>query len=219
MSALTKKSVLSVCLLVLILAWAGVVQAAPVSPLTYDMYNGSSGTYHYWDKFYTGTGSTTTDGAWLSGGRGDLTDGFIATQSWYLVENSQGTGPYVGWQINPTITFHFAGTVQIDTVHLYVDDADGYGGVNLPGSVRIQMGSYDNTFTISELSGSAPKDLVFSSLGLSGNTLTLTLYRKNQWVFASEVTFDGVSVVPVPASLLLVTTGLLRLALGRQRRV
>src|SRR5438067_2130557 len=72
-----------------------------LTPISYDMPNGfgraSGGMYNYWDKQYTGTGSTMTDGALLTGGLGDLTDGVIAGGHWYDVENIQGTGPYVGW--------------------------------------------------------------------------------------------------------------------------
>lgn len=194
------------------------------------MYNGNGeasdpGAYNYWDREYDGIGSVsglgpkTSDHEYLSGGTGNLTDGVIPSSSFHLVENIEGTGPYVGWlNYNPVITFHFTSLTTIDTVNVFVDDSDGYGGVNLPSQVDITMGGITRTFVIPELDGAEPKTLTFSSLGLHGHDLKLLLTANNYWVFASEVTFDGVSAVPVPASLLLVATGLLGLALGRQRR-
>ena len=78
-------------------AMAGPVKAAFVSPVTYDMRNGDTGSYNYWDKNYTGSGSTTTDSALLTGGLGDLTDGIVTTLNWYAAEPpTGGDGPYVG---------------------------------------------------------------------------------------------------------------------------
>ena len=68
---------------------------------SYAMPNGNGqavgGSFNYWDLNYTGTGSTTTDGAALSGGVGDLTDGYVEAQSWNNIESGSGSGPYVGW--------------------------------------------------------------------------------------------------------------------------
>jgi len=76
-------------------------QAAQLAVSTYSTPNGDGqahgGSYNYWDGTYTGSGSTTTDGAALSGGTGALTDGVISTQPWYNVSNVAGTGQYVGW--------------------------------------------------------------------------------------------------------------------------
>jgi hypothetical protein len=100
-------------------------QAAQITPVGYDTPNGDGqahgGAYNYWDANYTGAGAKTTDGlsgGTLSGGAGKLTDGVIATQPWYQVSNNAGTGQYVGWLQSPTITFHFAGAVDIDAVKL-----------------------------------------------------------------------------------------------------
>ena len=38
----------------------------------------------------------------LAAAWGDLTDGIIASSNWFNVENTAGTGPYVGW-LNMTI--------------------------------------------------------------------------------------------------------------------
>ena len=74
--------------------------AGNVVPTSYDMLNGQTGSFTYWDDSYNGTGSPTTSGDLLTGGLGDLTDGVIATENWFSTP-----GPYVGWDsITPTIT-------------------------------------------------------------------------------------------------------------------
>src|SRR5215471_20513042 len=102
------------CVVLLAILWATQVFAIILTPLSYDMLNGngqaSGGAYNYWDKFYTGAGNTMQDNAFLSGGLGDLTDGIVTNEHWFNVENSAGTGPYVGWLfLNPTVVFHFSG--------------------------------------------------------------------------------------------------------------
>ena len=63
----------------------GAVASVQIFATSYEMPNGggdaSGGTYNYWDGSYSGSGSTTTDAAALSGGLGDLTDGIIATET------------------------------------------------------------------------------------------------------------------------------------------
>jgi hypothetical protein len=49
-------------------------------PASYDMLNGESGSYTYYDDTYDGDGDTGTPLAPLSNGLGDLTDGVIATE-------------------------------------------------------------------------------------------------------------------------------------------
>ena len=83
----------------------------------------------------------TTDGAPLSGGLGDLTDGVIATDNWVVTEPPAGNGPYVGWTIDPVITFNFAPGTTVNAMTIYVDDANGNGGVSTPGGVRINGGA------------------------------------------------------------------------------
>ena len=94
-----------VAILGLFLAFAATAEASFVTPTSYDMPNGYTGSYEYWDESYTGSGNTAADGDPLSGGLGDLTDGVVASDNWYVVEAPLGPGPYVGWTIDPTISF------------------------------------------------------------------------------------------------------------------
>lgn len=198
----------------------GVAMASPILPTSYDMPNGdgviSGGSFNYWDLNYTGTGNTSLDNDPLSGGLGDLTDGVIASGNWSAVENVEGTGPYVGWRAglngNPQITFHFDPGSTIETVTVYVDDANGDGGVDLPDSVIIN----GVTFDIDQfLAGAEPKSFTFSNLGFVGDTMTIDLIASSEWVFASEITFDS---QPVPEPMTLAVLGAGAVALVRKRK-
>lgn len=203
------------------LASASAAAQTVVAPTAYDMPNGygraNNGSFNYWDLAYTGSGSTTTDFAPLSGGLGDLTDGVIATERWDLVENLEGTGPYVGWSaIDPVITFHFAQAHAFSQVTIWHDDADGYGNVATPMAFTVTVGSQSQRFTITDPAGDAPfaSTLVLGA-GFVGSSLQLQVHRSDTATMLSEV---QISAVPEPASAVLLAAGAgLLLALRRRR--
>ena len=172
--------------------------AGTLTPISYDMLNGETGWYTYHDDSYSGLGNKTTNLASLTGGLGDLTDGVIATSNWDVTPNL-----YVGWlTINPTITFHFANDVQINSLTLY---SDSYSTVSKPSSVAISMGgSSFNSGFLTDSSG--PGSYTFSGLDFTGKDLSLTLNHRyalgGNWVMASEVTFNGTAAVPEPLTIL-----------------
>lgn len=180
--------------------------ASQIGVTTYDMPNGDgqahSGTWNYWDANYTGSGATTTDGlsgSVLSGGTGKLVDGLISTQPWYAVSNSAGTGDYVGWNAPnvATITFHFANTVTLDEIKLYVDNSH-VGGVYAPDAVIVAGTSYDNP---AWALASPPQLIDLTGLNVHGDSVTVTLHsfdsQPGHWVFLSEAQFFG-TTSPVP---------------------
>jgi len=193
---------------------AGSALAAVPTPDSYSMPNGNSGAYNYWDETYNGSGCVTCDGAPLSGGRGDLTDGIIASSNWNVAEAPAGNGPYVGWTIDPTITFHWSTTVNIASVTFYLDDADGNGGVSAPKSVTVNGVVYN----VADPIGSAPFSFVASGVNFSGTDLVVSLQRNNGWVFASEVSFDGTPAVPEPQTWALMIAGMGLVAGAARRR-
>jgi len=198
-----------------ILLFSSMAQAAIVSPTSYDLLNGNSGSFNYWDDSYTGSGNNQVNGASLTGGLGDLTDGVIATQNWNLVEGPSGPqGPYVGWvNINPTVNFHFDSVVSIDTITVYADDSNGYGGVAAPLSITIN----GTNFSVADPASADPLVLTFDNLNLNTADVDITFYRRSSWVFVSEVTFENASAVPVPAAAWLFGSGLLGL-IGMSRK-
>lgn len=197
---------------------AGAVSAASVTPLSYDMRNGDTGSYNYWDDSYDGSGNKTQDYSLLSGGTGDLTDGYIETQNWNVVEPPVGpNGPYVGWnRSSVSITFNFDSAYDFNSATFYFDDAAGGGGVRQPGRVNINTTDY----TVPTNPGPAPFAFSADLTGLTTDTLDVTIYGTGQWIFLSEVEFDaGVDAnVPLPASALLLAAGIGGLGLARARR-
>lgn len=202
------------------LAFAVPASAARIAPTSYDIPNGSGtasgGSYNYWDAGYGGSGNKTTDGAPLTGGLGDLTDGVVTTQNWNAVENVTGTGPYVGWNANVTpdltLTFNFGAAVDIDTVRIHVDESQ-VGGVNLPTTLALSWesgGTQTLNFNIEDDTADvAPSWLEIGGLGITGvNSLKISLGYGDLWVFADEVEFYDAAPIPEPGSVALMLAGL-----------
>lgn len=216
-------------LLACLCAAAPLVTAATLSPTSYDLSNGNGvstgGQFNYWDKSYTGSGNTALDNAPLTGGLGDLTNGVVASDNWFNVESAAGTGPYVGWNRtnlpNASVLFHFAGTVDIDTISIHADDSAGAGGVSLPTAVSFEWlgGSLQRAVTDPAPSSSAPSWLVFGNLGITGaSSVRVSFSYGNEWVFVDEVKFAG--AVPEPAAWAQLAAGLLLIGgvAARKRR-
>lgn len=201
--------------------------AVSIVPTTYSTPNGdgqaSGGTYNYWDGIYTGTGSTTTDGAALSGGLGKLTDGISSTSRWDAVSNAAGTGDYVGWLSsttpNPTLTFNFAGSPTINSIAIQMDNS-GFGGVLAPAQIFID--GVASAFTVP--SAGTVGTVLFNGLNLTGPTHTIQFFQQpGSWTFISEIGFSSSGEVagaaPEPASwaMMIVGFGLAGTSLRRRR--
>ncbi len=207
------------------LALSAPVAAATVTATSYSMPNGdgtaSKGSYDYWDDAYTGSGSKTVDGAALTGGVGDLTDGVVATDFWYNTEASPGGGPYVGWYepatLDPTVTFNFSGSPTINGIRIHVDNS-GVGGVFTPASILV-----DGVSQV--FSGPSPGSIGWinlSGLNLTGGSHTVQFFQAPAtWTFVSEIKFDGKGGVPEPATwaMMIAGFGLAGTALRRRRAI
>jgi hypothetical protein len=183
------------------------------------MYNGGEGALTYWDSTYVPcNGACTTTSAWLSGGTGLLTDGFSPPLDWDQYGNNP---PWVGWytgyahEANPTITFYFGSTVTVQSVTVWVANTRPNSDVDLPASVSVG----GNNFTIArDPNNLAPRGYTFSGLDLTGNSVDVQFFQASPapWLMVGEVSFDGASGVPEPATWALMAGGL-ALALLRRR--
>jgi hypothetical protein len=204
---------------------AAASQAQALAPTHYDMPNGygmaSGGSFNYWDASYNGTGAATTDYAPLSGGRGDLTDGVIATEGWWLVENVEGTGPYVGWNREEAwvIDFHFGERSRFDSVTLWHDDADGFGDILPPAAVTVVVDGRSQRFELVDQPGSAPyASTLLLGEGWVGQSVQLRIERLSNGLMLSEVGFEGVAApVPEPSAWALMALGLGAIGLRRRQ--
>jgi hypothetical protein len=152
------------------------------------MLNGETGSYTYFDDLYDGDGDPTQALSPLSGGVGELIDGVIATENW-----NSTPGPYVGWvTVDPTITCHFEEWISLDTLVLHVDDS-GYGGVHPPDDVTVVMGGTTRVFPITDPPGTDPFAIELGDLGMSGDTLEVTLadHSTSDYMMLSELEFYG----------------------------
>lgn len=196
--------------------------ATQIFATSYDTPNGDgqahSGSFNYWDLAYSGAGATNVDGAALTGGLGDLTDGVVASDFWFNTENAGGTGPYVGWRgdfgvTNPMINFHFGGNPLIDTISIHFDNSHA-GGVGTPTQILVDgvsqafAGPAAGTIGIVTLDG----------LNAGGNSHTIQFIQDPVfvWTFISELRFFG-RAIPEPSAWVLMIAGF-GLAGGMLRR-
>ncbi len=204
------KTVLISALAIALMAVAGEARAAQLVVTSYDMPNGDGqahgGSFNYWDKNYTGAGAKTTDGAPLTGGVGDLTDGVVASDFWFNVENAAGEGPYVGWYapntLNPKVVFNLSGTPTVNEIRIHLDNSRA-GGVFAPASILIDG---VNTAFTAPANGSIGW-VTFTGLNLTGSTHSIQFEQDLRgWVFVSEVQFIG-GGVPEPAAWAMMLAG------------
>ncbi|MEM1379371.1 MAG: hypothetical protein AAGH41_01975 [Pseudomonadota bacterium] len=185
-------------------AMVGCAHAAPITVSSYDTVNGDSGpSGGYWDDTYNGTGTVTQDGAPLTGGTGDLTNGIIDQDGWVVSELQSSASSYVGWLASSVdVTFNFDPGTVLDSVTVHFADSNGFAGVDYIDQVTV--GGQVFTFT-------DPGNVLTSSLtvplgGIVTQALTMTFESAGAWIFISEVEFDGtqgMSAVPVPGAALL----------------
>lgn len=148
--------------------------------------------------------------------------------------------PYVGWYVQESkgapyevaIKFNFDSTVIANSVTIH----GLMGNLNRSSNNEPTMPDYfrltngDTTVTL-DMSGTPHATRTYAETidlgGMEGDSLTLSMgfdFDPSDWfsgrdfIFVSEVQFDGVAAVPVPASLPLALAGLGALGLIRRKR-
>lgn len=190
----------------------------PIAVAGYNMPNGSGvasgGTYNHWDRFYNGDGDTTTDGAPLSNGIGELADEQIASGPAHAVESLSGFGPWTGWAAattpSPELEFYFFVTADgrflvITSIDLHIDNSQ-IGGAFAPTAILIDGVSLPFVApaagTIGWVSVVTPR-----RIGGGGRVQLIHDTAPNAgWIFVSEFRFNGYST-PEPATWIMMITG------------
>ncbi|MBD3787482.1 MAG: VPLPA-CTERM sorting domain-containing protein [Sphingomonadales bacterium] len=191
---------------------AGAAQAVTVTPVSYSMPQGGTGSYAYRDDSYSGTSS----GGILSGGTGDLTDGVIATQNWFTTP-----GLYVGWLNRaPTITWTFDQAYKFNSMTFWFDDSNGAGAVRPPNAVVLTSAVGGASYGVPDPASGAPFAFTINLSGYDAmSSFATRIEPRSQWIMLSEVTFDAeLPVVPLPASALLLGGALAGLGALRRRK-
>ena len=191
---------------------ASFASAEVVKPVAYSMANGNTGSYHYWDDTYTGSGDRNQDGSSLSGGLGQLTDDVLGTDSWSADLGNGNAFEWVGWvNVNPVITFEFSDAVSFTEIAVHANNQKS-GGVGIFTSFIASFSNdgvnYTSVFgrdvSQSERADTSARFYSLSLPEVSAKYVQLYFYSGSQWTFVSEVTF---AAIPAPSA-----TGLLALA-------
>ena len=211
-----------------LLALATSGAAGTLAVTNYSEHNGdgqaSGGEFNYWDNTYNGSGNNHLDNAFLTGGTGLLTDGAVAACDWSFSQACSNA--WVGWLISSngvaaygpqTVTFNFGSNVNINSITFNFADDGGYGGVGIPTGVTVAVSGSTVPWTPScyfcSFGPNGGHDFTLSGLNLTGNAASITFSQTStDWVFLSEVTFNGTSTVPEPASSALLGSALAGLA-------
>jgi hypothetical protein len=162
-----------------------------IFPVSYDVQNGNTGAFTYQDDSYAGQGDRTVDGAYLTGGLGQLSDGIVSSLwSW---SSQADAAPWIGWQYtDPDVRFVFDEEKFVDTINLHTL-ANRQAGIDVWDSVAVSLDG--GAPTLFPLNASAFTDNSLHSVALPINaratTVRLSLVSDWEWGFLSEVEFVG----------------------------
>ncbi|MCX7098817.1 MAG: discoidin domain-containing protein [Methylococcales bacterium] len=170
--------------------------ADPITVATYSMVDGAPNNLYY-DNTYTGSNNA----GFLSGGKGDLTDGTLTAS---VALGYDHWAPYVLWDgKSPVITFDLGDEYTLNSVTGYFKFYAS-AAVYLPSSVGLRFSNDGVNFSFAQLrpfsaaersSGADDSNGIFELLPTIASAryveLTLNDGPENRWIALSEVTFDG----------------------------
>jgi hypothetical protein len=197
---------------------------ASIPVQSYAMYDWSS--VNSWDWYSDQTYSGDRNSGWLSGGTGELTDGFVARG---VGAGYSDWSPYVLWDgSSPVITFDLGERYRVDSVvasFLAYPNAAVY--IPLSAMLRfsddgLTFGSLiTHVFTAAEraLGNDVQASYALLAAPVSGRFVELTLETPDRWIALSEVTFAGMAApVPEPETYPLMLAGLGLVGFAARRR-
>lgn len=168
-----------------------------VEPVSYDMLNGQSGSFLYHDEIYDGTGDNTVNGAALSGGLGQLTDGEVGADEYATNLGNGAAYEWVGWSsIQPEITFDFGEVVELSGTSIHANNSLDVG---LWGNVDISFSDDGVSFsdavsytTSVDQRADATARFIDVPFNRSAQYVRMNFADGNQqWIFLSEIDFYG----------------------------
>ena len=224
-------------------AW---LSAGPLSVLSYDMLNGEAHTFSYMDKTYNGSGSPTVGLSPLSGGKGLLTDGGTGVTDFTADLGHGAAYEWVGWALTganfsppdtndtfATMTFKLSSAADINSISLFINNFSTLtSGVGIFNTATVSFSNDDVTFVnpiIYTTTAAQRADSTARFITIPLNQVNpyqyvqVHLTHTSNWVFLSEVTFDGTApgsspTTPEPSSLLLSALGVFGLGWKLRRR-
>lgn len=188
--------------LALLALTAALAAADGLAPVSYTTNNGQLGPggLLYRDDLYSGDGNPRQDNSRLSGGLGQLSDG---------VQNCSddpgkdcGSGPgwaWVGWQSDPTITFHFGNRIDFKTVRIYTANWPD-AGAHMWKTAIVSFSDDGVTFRDYLIHTTTKADAanhkaryIDIPVNASGRVVRINLVRgaPDAWVVIENVAFEG----------------------------
>jgi hypothetical protein len=157
-------------------------------PSSYDIPNGDRGKFEYLDDTYSGDGHSDLPRASLRGGLGRLTDGWSGPTRW-----EDDPGAWVGWKQSPTLVFHFARPVELNSVVVSTVQNKRVE-VMPPRKITVTAANGETSEMAIESLANGKLRLVFDDLALQGDEFTIQLENQSLWILVDEISFYGIEL-------------------------
>jgi hypothetical protein len=189
-------------LLVSLLAPAALLGAGLLYPVSYSAPNGTLGPAGllYRDDLYSGAGDRYADGATLSGGLGQLTDGMTGCGNDPRQDCGKGPGrDWVGWREDPTLVFDFGRRCNFTMIRIFTANFPPAGAA-LWTTATVSFSDdglewHGGVLDTATAAGQANHTARFIDIPVngSGRLVRIHLVRapSSMWLLVSEFHFEG----------------------------